>query len=298
MKTSSMILSALISFSVSIASAQELPTLVAKVYPGAAAGNARAGKTVPCGYGEGFHDAFCFLSKDPVEKVLAFYAAEGVKLNPIPVKKDQNAPGDGLYDLEEAVRLQLIREEIGAIYAGPVEFKQSRSAADEPSNFNSVIVMTGKPRAKYSESAKNNKAEIFEDTIFVGFALKPETAAFFNMGIELGVDPDRLIPVANKHIGLQGAFFKKEGGKSLMDKRVEEFRAKRSAELATPGNYEKFQAQENKAKAIDALLGELEKDAYPTMILIQRAGIKSEVTRNPEIVQREWRSAIRPLRSK
>ena len=39
-----------------------------------------------------------------------------------PVKKDQNTAGDGLDDLEEAARLQLSREEIGALYAAPVEF--------------------------------------------------------------------------------------------------------------------------------------------------------------------------------
>jgi hypothetical protein len=258
----------------------------------------KAGKSVPGGYGEGYHDPYCFLTKDSADKVREFYAREGVKLDPIPVKKDQNASGDGVHDLEEAVRLQLIREETGSIFAGPVEFKESRDAGAEPSNFNAVIVITGKARGKYPEPAKGSKADIFEDTIFFNFVTRPETAAFMNMGIELGVDPDRLIPIANRHIALQGSFFKKEGREPLVDKLISEFREKRSAELAAGVDFETLKTQENKAKAIDALFAELEKGAYPTLIMIQKSGSKAEVTRNPAIVSKEWRSAIRSLQGK
>ena len=84
----------------------------------------------------------------PIEKVRAFYASEGVTLGPIPIGKSQNEVGDGLYDLEEAARLQLGRDDLGSLFAGPVELWKPKSSADEPTYFNTVVVISGKSASK------------------------------------------------------------------------------------------------------------------------------------------------------
>jgi hypothetical protein len=124
--------------------AAQLPALVAKVYPGAVAANTRAGKVVSCNLGEDHHDPYCFVTKDPIAKIREFYARDGIRFDSIPVGKDMNAKGDGVYDLEEAVRLQLDRDAIGSLFAAPVEWWSSRSSADEPAYFNTVVLMSGK----------------------------------------------------------------------------------------------------------------------------------------------------------
>lgn len=58
-----------------------------------------------------------------------------------------------------------------------------------------------------------------------------------------------------------------------------------------------WKTPDNKTKAIDALLTELDQQAYPTLILIQRSR-KDGVTRDTATVAKEWRSAIRAVKSK
>lgn len=296
MKTALVLAISLIALAAPQVSAQQLPTLVAKVYPGAVIQKTKVGKAVRCGLGEGHHDAFCFLTKDPIEKVRDFYAREGVKLEPIPVGKDQNAADDGLFDLEEAVRLQLSRGGIASLHAAPVEFWESHSAGDEVSYFHSVIVMSGKGKGKLQGSAATNKAAILENEIFRGFALTPELA-FMSESVELLVDPDRLVPLYNRHTALQGAFFKEEASESSMQQLLGKAREKRGVESIMGDKPELLKTQDNKAKTIDALLGEIEKEAYPTRILIQRSR-KDGVSRDPATVEKEWRGAFRHLKRK
>lgn len=297
MKTSTVFAISLIAVVAPQAWAQQLPPLAAKVYPGAVAWKTKAGKTLTCGYGEDHHDPYCFLTKDPIEKVRAFYAQEGVNLESIPIGKEQNAAGDGLYQLEEAVRLQLGRETIGSLYAGPVEFWRTHSSADEVSYFNSVVVMTGKTTGKLQGSAQANAAVLMVDPIFLLLVLRPETAAIYDGTVELLVSPERLVPMYNKHSALQGAFLKTDDGASAIDKLIANARVTRSKELMSGGKSDYLKTQDNKAKAVEALLGELEKEAYPTLIMIQRSR-KDGVTRDPATLQKEWRAAIRFPRGK
>lgn len=331
------------------AAAEALPALVAKPYPGAVAGSTEAGKIIQCGgVNVDYHKPYCFLTKDSIDKVREYYARAGIKLEPIAVKKDQNTKGDSLTNLEEAASLQLNREEIGSIYAAPVEYVESHSAADEPSYFNTLIVFSGKSKQKLQDSAQANRAAILNDPIFSTFALTPESAPFMVAG--LMVDPDLLVPLYNKHIALQGVFFTIEGGatwfginhkklgvKRMTDRFAEQMkenreksdkrkaerknmtlemrmqqRSERAAERekkreqrdserknntgkkVAPADAEDWGTQNDRAMVIDAFLDEMEKEAYPTMIMIQGAG-KSGVTRNSAVIQKEWRKAVTPL---
>lgn len=333
MQTFAVFIISLTVFIVTHASAQQLPVLVAKIYPGAVMAGSR------CADGEAQHTPYCFVTKDSIDKVREFYAREGVKLGTIPVKEDQNAAGDDLYDLEMAVGLQLGREEIGSIYAAPVEYWESKSEDDEPSYFNSVIVMSGKAKGKLQGSAQANKAAIIGDHIFNTFALTPESAQFMIPG-GLLVDPDLLIPLYNKHVALQGAYFKEGDASAWMqinltnlnkkrmterfnkgdaerqekravkpEKMTLEMRMNRIAERAaererkaaerkqgagkkvTSDNPEDSESPEDKTKVIDAFLDQMEKEAYPTLIMIQMSGNR-DVKKDPAIVQKEWRSAF------
>jgi hypothetical protein len=331
------------------AAAEELPPLVAKLYPGAVAGTTDEGKIIQCGGNQvDYHKPYCFLTKDSIDKVREYYARAGIKLEPVPVKRGQNTQGDSLDNLAEAASLQLNREVIGSIYAAPVEYVQTHSAADEPSYFNTVIVISGKSKQKLQGSAQANRAAILEDPIFGTFALTPESAPSMIAG--LMVDPELLIPLYNKHIALQGSFFtmegssswfeinhKKLGVKRMTDRFAEQLkenreksdqrkaerknmtlemrmqqRAERAVERekkreqrdadrknnvvrkAAPAVTEDWGPEADRAKVIDAFLDEMEKEAYPTMIMIQRAG-KSGVTRNPAVMLKAWRTALAPL---
>lgn len=331
------------------AAAEALPPLVAKPYPGAVAGRTEAGNIIPCGGNNvDYHKPYCFLTKDSIDKVREYYTHAGIRLEPIPVKTDQKTKGDSLNNLQEAASLQLDREEIGLIYAAPVEYVETHSAADEPSYFNTVIVISGKSKQKLQGSAQANRAAILEDPIFGTFALTPESAPHMIGG--LMVDPDLLIPLYNRHIALQGAFFKIEGSstwfeinhKKLSVKRMTERfaeqmkesreksdqrkaerknmtpemrmqqRSERAAERekkreqrdaerknnggkkVAPVDSEHWGSQVDRAKVIDAFLDEMDKEAYPTMIMIQRSG-KSGVSKDPAILQKEWRKALAPL---
>lgn len=331
------------------AASEELPALVAKPYPGAVAGSTDAGKIIQCGGNQvDYHKPYCFLTKDSIDKVREYYARAGIKLEPIPIKRGQDTQGDGLDNLAEAASLQLNREEIGSIYAAPVEYVETHSAADEPSYFNTVIVISGISKQKLQGSPQANKAAILEDPIFATFALTPESAPSMIAG--LMVDPELLIPIYNKHIALRSSFFTMEGSstwfeinyKKLSVKRMtdrfaeqmkenseksdqrkaerknmtlemrmqqrseraaerEKKRAQRDAERKNNAgkkvasvDSEDWGSQADRAKVIDAFLDEMDKEAYPTMIMIQRSG-KSGVSKNPAILQKEWRKALAPL---
>lgn len=345
----SLALAAFITLSAAQAATQELPALVAKPYPGAVAGRTEAGIIIQCGGNNvDYHKPYCFLTKDSIDKVREYYARAGIKLEPIPVKTDQNTKGDSLNNLAEAASLQLSREEIGLIYAAPVEYVETHSAADEPSYFNTIIVISGKSKQKLQGTAQANRAAILEDPIFGTFALTPESAPFMIGG--LMVDPDLLIPIYNKHIALQGSFFTMEGSstwfeinhkklsvKRMTDRFAEQMkenreksdqrkaerknmtlemrmqqRSERAAERekkreqrdaerknnadkkVAPVDSEDWGSQIDRAKVIDAFLDEMDKEAYPTIIMIQRSG-KSGASKNPAILQKEWRKALAPL---
>jgi len=296
MKTPLLVAISLVGLAAPQIPAQQLPALVAREYPGAVIQHMKAGKPAPCGVGEAHHNPFCFLTRDPIEKVRAFYASEGVTLGPIPIGKDQNAADDGLYDLEEAVRLQLSRENIGALYAGPVEFWNTRSSADEVSYFNAVVVMSGKGGAKLQGSPAANKAALLENETFRRFVLTPELE-FMKESVELLVEPDRLVPLYNKHLTLQGAYYKAYGGGASLDSLLDKYRTKRGADMMAADNGDVFKTPANKLQAIDALLNELEKSAYTTRIMIQRSR-KDGTTRDPAVLQKEWRSSFRVLKGK
>ena len=197
---------------------EELPALVAKPYPGAVAGATEAGSIIACGGNQvDYHKPYCFLTKDSIDKVREYYARAGIKLEPITVKRGQNTQGDSLDNLAEAASLQLNRETIGSIYAAPIEYVETHSAADEPSYFNTVVVISGKSKQKLQGSAQANKTAIIEDPIFGTFALTPESAPYLVMVGGLMVDPELLIPMYNKHIVLQGSFFTMESSSTWFE---------------------------------------------------------------------------------
>lgn len=248
MNTSRLVLIALFAFVAPQVSATELPALVAKNYPGAVAAYTKAGKIISCG------DAFCFLTKDPIAKVREFYAREGVKLGQITVNKNYDgSKPDGLADLDEAVNFQLDREKIGSIYAAPIEYLKGEcpdpcGEDDEiPPSFNSIVVISGKGKQKLQGSAQANKAAILEDSIFGAFALTPESAQFQLMMGGLAVDPDRLIPLYNKHIALQGAFFQEEEGKTWFEINRGKLIEKRIAESNAEQNKDSSERREKRA---------------------------------------------------
>jgi len=98
-----LILAALILVSGAQAAAQDMPVLVAKPYPGAVPEHTKGGKHVTCGDNE---EAYCFLTRDPVEKVRANYAQQGIRLESV-TAEELAGIGGGRSDLVP-LRVQLL----------------------------------------------------------------------------------------------------------------------------------------------------------------------------------------------
>lgn len=257
------------------ASAQSPGELVAKPYPGAVFCETKGGKPVPNRLGETQHIPSCYLTRDPIEKVVAFYAQAGLKLAPITVKADQNVPGDQLYYLELALQLQLERGAIGAMYAVAMEYVETRGADDEASYFNGIVVETRRPKPKFDQAPKDIIMAYHESSFLMPMY----------MFLELQPDEDT-VRLYNRHLALPNAFFPKTDGKSLPDVRGDELVMRM---MQQSGKLDR----KKRLELADAHLEQLEKEAYRTRILIQVAEKSPKGRdRNPESVANRWRSAV------
>jgi len=208
MNTTSILLITLFALVTPVASAQGMPALVAKPYPGAVPQNTESGKHVPCGSSNS--SAYCFLTRDPVEKVRAFYAKEGIKL--VPLITDQQQDYGGWRDLRG-----ILEGEPSTLLGAPLEYYQ-RKGRDEndddmDTHFNSLIVSTG---AKMTPLQADDKGQqtIIEHDAMVNFALYSVSKTMVPLYGNIFMEPAKLVPHYNRHLSMWGGFFRKVDGNS------------------------------------------------------------------------------------
>jgi hypothetical protein len=220
-----LIVAALFLFSEPQAAAPAMPGLVARPYPGAVPEHLKDGKHAPCGDNA---NTWCFLTRDPVEKVLAFYAQEGIRLEPIATKL-LTGIGGGISSLEQDLRYQLDNDwPIGSLHVAPREFYRTKGADDVPSYFNAVAVMTRGQRAPL----KGEKARqtVIDDKVLGGFALSPVTKPFIALSGSTFLEPDLLVPVYNRRMPVLNAFYRNVDGASVVEQKREEMRGRFTAQ--------------------------------------------------------------------
>ena len=210
------------------AASAAMPGLVAKPYPGAVPEHMKDGKHAPCGDNA---NTWCFLTRDPVEKVRAFYAQEGIKLEPIAAGSLPGI-GAGISNLEQDLRYQLDNDwPVGSLHVAPREFYKTKGADDVPSYFNAVAVMTRGQRAPL----KGEKARqtVTEDKVLGGFALSPVTKPFIALYGNTFLEPDLLVPLYNRRMAVLSAFFRSVDGHTVVETKREEMRASFTAPAGT-----------------------------------------------------------------
>ncbi len=215
------------------AAAQGMPALVAKPYPGAVPEHTKAGKHARCGDNE---NTYCFLTRDPVDKVRAFYAQEGIRLESIAAKAVAKI-GGGRSNFELALRYQLSDKLIGTLLVAPVEFYQTKGSDDTPSYFNGVAVMTGSQRVQLQEDAKGRQA-VIDDEVLGPLALSPETKPFVAIYGNVYLDPAQLVSHYNRHLAMLSGFFRNVDGNSVAQQKREEMRLRLTTPVAASGSSE------------------------------------------------------------
>jgi len=188
------------------AAAQGTPALVAKPYPGAVPEHTKDGKHVLCGDNR---NAYCFLTRDPVEKVGAFYAQQGITLQSPAAK---NLAQIGWWsNFTQALRLQEARP--GALLVAPMEFYQTKGADDEPSYFNAVVVMTGAKKTPLQADSKGQQA-LSDDKVLGPLALTSISKIMVPLYGDIFMEPARLIPHYNRHLATLSGYFRRVDGES------------------------------------------------------------------------------------
>lgn len=221
MNTSSILLISLIALVAPVASAQELPALVAKPYPGAVPQDTKDGKHVPCGGSNS--STYCFLTRDPVDKVRAFYAKEGIKLEPLITGQQQDYGGwRGLRGILEG--------EPSALLGAPLEFYEKKGGKDRndfdmmDTHFNSLIVLTGAKMTPL-QADDNGRQAIIEHEAMVNFALYSVSKNMAPLYGNIFMEPAKLVPHYNRHLSMWSGFFRKVDGNSAVKmKYVDMFR--------------------------------------------------------------------------
>jgi len=223
------VVAALFLFSEPRAAAPTMPSLVARPYPGSVPEHMKEGKHAPCGDNE---NAYCFLTRDAVEKVRAFYAQEGIRLEPIAAKVLPGI-GGGISNLEQDLRYQLDNDwPVGSLHVAPREFYRTTGADDVPSYFNAVAVMTRGQRAPL----KGEKARqtVIDDKVLGGFALSPVTKPFIALYGNTFLEPDLLVPLYNRRMAVLSAFYPSVDHASVVEQKREEMRERFTAPAGAP----------------------------------------------------------------
>ncbi len=208
MSTPLLLLISLIALVSPVAFAQELPALVAKPYPGSVPEHMKEGMHVTCGDNK---KAYCFLSRDPVDKVSAFYAQQGIRLESLPAKELASI-GGWLSNFEQALRVDL-ENKPSALLVAPLEFYQTKGADDEPSYFNAVVVMTGAKRAPLKADDKGRQA-VIDDKVLGFFALSTVSKIMVPLYGNIYMDPAQLVPHHNRHLSMLSGYFRDVDGNS------------------------------------------------------------------------------------
>jgi hypothetical protein len=188
--------------------AQNLPGLVAKPYPDSVPEHMKNGKHVICGDSKG---AYCFLTRDPIDKVSAFYAQQGAKLESISAKERANV-GGWRSNFEQSVRASL-ENKPSALMAAPLEFYKTKGADDEPSYFNAVIVMAGAKKTPVSANDKG-KQTIIDDRVLGLLALTPISKIMVPLYGNIYMEPDKLVSHYNRHLDMLSGYFRVVDGNS------------------------------------------------------------------------------------
>jgi len=198
------------------AAAQGTPALVAKPYPGAVPEHTKDGKHVLCGDNR---NAYCFLTRDPIDKVRAFYAQQGITLQSLAAK---NLAHIGWWsNFLQALRLQEATP--SALLVAPMEFYQTRGADDEPSYFNAVVVMAGAKRTPLQADAKGRQA-VIDDRVLGHFALSAISKINVPLYGNIYMEPARLVPHYNRHLEMLSGYFRQvDGGSAVGLKYAEMF---------------------------------------------------------------------------
>lgn len=210
--------------------AQDLPALVAKPYPGAVPKHIKDGKHVRCGDNE---EAYCFLTRDPLDKVRAFYAQQGVKLQSL-VSKEREAVGGWLSNFEQEMRIDLDSHPSELLVA-PLEFYQTKGADDEPSYFNGVVVMTAARRTPLKDD-DNGRQAIIDDHVLGHFALGPISKIMIPTYGNIYMEPAILIPYYNRHLPMLSGYFMEVDDKSAADLKYVELHPTWVLAAASEGN--------------------------------------------------------------
>ncbi len=201
-------LAALTTAAGSPAASQDLPALVAKPYPGSVPEHMKNGKPVTCGDSKG---AYCFLTRDPIEKVKVFYAQQGIKLESLPAKELAKI-GGWLSNFEQSLRVDL-ESKPSALHVAPREFYKTKGADDEPSYFNAVIVMVGTKKTPL-HADNMGRQTIIDDKVLGIFALSPISNSMVPLYGNIYMEPALLVPHYNRHLALLSGYFREVDGNS------------------------------------------------------------------------------------
>ena len=213
MRKISILLMGAIALGPTLTVAQELPALVAKPYPGSVPERLKDGKQLPADDIGNNRNVYAFLTRDPIDKVKAFYLMEGIKLEAL-AAKERMAVGGWTSNFEHAMRVDLDAGP-SALIAAPLEYYKTKGADDEPSYFNGLIVMT--PARKTPQKADDKGRQAMIDDMVVGhFALSSVSKIMVPLYGNIFMEPDRLVPHYNRHLSLLSGYFREINGNSAV----------------------------------------------------------------------------------
>lgn len=255
--------------------AQDIPALVAKPYPGAVPEHMKDGKHVTCGDNE---EAYCFLTRDPVDKVGAFYTQQGIKLEHKNPKYMAENNGDWFSGFVQDLRLQLDVKP-SELHVAPLEFYQTKGADDVPSYFNAIIIMPGAKRVALRADDKGRQA-IINDRVLGHFALSPISKIGIPLYGNIYMEPARLIPHYNRHLDMLSGYFKQVDGSSAVGMKYAEIFPRWTQPIGAVDG--------------DAFMAEMEKEQAENKMENELSDI---LDRKPD-KKREYRSLLRGNRSK
>lgn len=192
------------------AAAMDMPALVAKPYPGSVSEYTREGKPATCGDNE---EAYCFLTRDPVEKVSAFYAQQGIKLKTVSAKERAEV-GDGMSNFEFGLHQVSLEVRPSELLVAPLEFYQTKGADDDPSYFNALIIET-KAKSAPLKTDEQGKQAIIENMALGHFALSPISKIMMPTYGNIYMEPALLVPHYNRHLSLWSGYLRQVDGEPV-----------------------------------------------------------------------------------
>lgn len=206
---------ALATLSFGDASAQGQPKLVAKVYPNSVPQNVDKGQPVPWVHNSGVGSGTMYLTRDSVEKVAAFYAQSGLKVERIKLGFS-NEPGMvGPWERDQA-----LAGSVQSVSAAPVEyFRKPMDTGGYEERILGVAIVTLKPHPALQGDTEANRKTVLDDPVMQPVAIRPMaiySAADNKAATEskraagfLQVDAGALIPMYNRHLPMLSGFLVK-----------------------------------------------------------------------------------------